>query len=100
MKASIRLLFLCGIIVLAAFSCKKENTPEWSDFVEGYIVGSFQCHDSLNLQYRGYCIIPVENNEEYMYTFSIQGDLIEFPPGIIKSGYDASTGGPFFSLIV
>jgi len=79
-----------------AFSCEKEKTSEWSDFVEGYIVGSFQCQDTLGTRHRGFCIITLGNDANQFYTFSIPNDLIPFPSGLIKPGYDENTGGPYF----
>ena len=110
MKTILKILFLCGIIVLTAFSCEKEDIPEWSDLVEGYIVGAFKCDedDSENGQGTGsktdmgYCILL--EGSEYMYsrwpinfyTFNIPSDLFDFPAKIFSVPVDGSNCGPVF----
>ena len=69
--------------------CENE---EHSDYVEGYIVGSFQCNGGY--EGRGFCII-LANNADSISTFSLSENIFDFPPGVIKSGHDAS-GGPYF----
>ncbi len=109
MKALIKILFICGIIVLMAFSCEKEDTPELSDFVEGYIVGTFKCSetDSENGQAtgsetdRGYCILleGSENTNSWpldFYTFHIPSDLFDFPAEILSVLCDWDNCGPVF----
>jgi len=96
MKTTLKILFLSGLVGIMAFSCGKEKQTEWSDFVEGYVVGSFQCQDTLENLHREYCIITVGNDTNQLFTFSIPDDLIQFPPGLIKPGYDENTGGPYF----
>jgi hypothetical protein len=86
------LLKLGALILLFAFmgaGCEKE---EYSDYVEGYIVGSFQCNDSDR---RGFCII-LANNADSIWTFSLPENIFDFPQGVIKSGHDAFSGGPYF----
>lgn len=85
LKISLIFLFLS----LIGTGCKKE---EDSDYVEGYIVGSFQCDDYDG---RGFCII-LENNADSIWTFSLPENIFDFPPGVIKSGHDAFSGGPYF----
>jgi|GEM_PF-1661458 len=109
MKTIIRILFLCGIIVITAFSCEKENIPELSDFVEGCIVGTFKCYetDSETGQTtgsktdRGYCILleGSENTDSHwpmnIYTFNLPSDLFDFPTDeILSILYDGSNCGP------
>ncbi len=111
MKASIRILFLCGIIVFTVFSCKKENTPEWSDFVEGYIVGTFKCDETGSEEGQatgsitdmGYCIL-LEGSENMdsswpidIYTFNLPSGLFNFPDEIYTVLWDHSNCGPVFS---
>ena len=110
MKIVPKILFLCGIIVLMAFSCEKENKPKLSDFVEGYIVGTFKCDedDRENGQGtgsktdRGYCILleGSENMDSHwpinFYTFNIPSDLFDFPAEILSVPLDGSNCGPVF----
>ena len=109
MKTIIKILFLCGIIALMAFSCEKEDIPEWSGFVEGYIVGTFICDedDSENGQGtsktdRGYCILleGSENTDSHwpidFYTFNIPSDIFDFPSEILSVPVDGSNCGPVF----
>ena len=110
MKTIVKTLFLCGVIVLMAFSCEKEDIPDWSGLIEGYIVGTFICDedDSENGQGtgsktdRGYCILL--EGSEYMYsrwpidfyTFNIPSDLFDFPSEILSVPVDGSNCGPVF----
>lgn len=68
--------------------CDKES--EYSDFVEGNIVGSFQCPDNGEYSY----FIMLENGEDGIYTYTLPENTIDFPEGLIKTGYNAYTGGP------
>jgi hypothetical protein len=83
----IRFVFL--LLSLMGAGCDKEENP---DYVEGYIVGSFQCNDNDG---RGFCII-LANKADSIWTFSLPENIFDFPPGIIKSGHDAFSGGPYF----
>ena len=111
MKTIKKILSLCGIIILTAFSCEKEEIPEWSDFVEGYIVASFKCDevDSEEGQAtgsktpRGYCILfeGSENTDSQcwpmdFYTFNLPSDLFDFPAEILSVPVDGSNCGPVF----
>jgi len=103
MKASIR-IFLCGIIVLAAFSCKKENTPEWSDFVEGYITGYYKCYEGEDstLTPMVYCVLiqgSKNANSRHpldFYTFNIPYELINYPENEQKLLISNECGPIFF----
>lgn len=88
MKTIIKIIFLCGIIGITAFSCEKEDIPEWSDFVEGYVVGSFKCRMENNasvLTPLGFCILLEENKDENsqnimdFYTLNLPYELINYP---------------------
>lgn len=109
MKTILKLIFLCGIIILMAFTCEKEDIPELSDFVEGYIVGTFKCDedDSENGQGtsktdRGYCILleGSENTDSHwpmdFYTFNLPSELFDFPAEILSVLFDDSNCGPVF----
>lgn len=99
----------CSIfIVLVLSSCNpKDNTKEYSDFLEGYIVGSFTCsqvddetgqaNDDTG---RGFCILT-ENNfgaQEKMdfYTFDLPDGLFNFPEELISGRSDGNNCGPCF----
>lgn len=109
MKTIKRILLLCGIIALTAFSCEKEDIPELSDFVEGYIVGAFICDEvaSENGQAtgsktdRGYCIsLEGGENTDYLsmqyYTFNLLSEYFDFPTEILSIPVDGSNCGPVF----
>lgn len=86
------LLLLPLCVVLLGAGCDDDVENEYSDFVEGYIVGSFQCNNSDE---RGFCII-LTNNADSIWTFSLPENIFDFPPGVITAGHNAYTGGPFF----
>ena len=83
---------LFGMVLITFLGCNKAKPDAFSDFVEGYIVGSFQCPNQAN---RGYCII-LKNNTDSVYSFSLPDNKFEFPVEILKPGFDSNTGGPFF----
>ena len=83
------LLLLPLCVILLGAGCEKEK---YSDYVEGYIIGSFQCNNSDE---RGFCII-LANNADSIWTFSLPENIFDFPPDVIKPGHDTYTGGPFF----
>jgi hypothetical protein len=108
MKTILKILFLCGIIVLTACSCEKEDIPEWSDFVEGYIVGTFKCDETDgevgqatgSKTDMGYCIL-LEGSENMdspwpidIYTLNLPSELYDFPPEIHSVLWDHSNCGP------
>jgi len=111
MKTITNILFLCGIIILTAFSCEKEDIPELSDFVEGYIVGTFICDEDVSENGqgtgsktdRGYCILleGSENTDSHwpmdFYTFNLQSEIFDFPTEILPVLFDGSNCGPVFS---
>jgi len=84
------LLPLCAALLGAG--CEKDEDDELYETAEGYIVGSFQCNSS---EIRNFCII-LENNRDSLITSSLSEDIFNFPAGIIKSGHNSFTGGPFF----
>jgi len=110
MKTIKRILLLCGIIALTAFSCEKEDITELSDFVEGYIVGTFICDEDLSENGqgtgsktdRGYCILleGSENTDSHWpmdyYTFNLLSEYFDFPAGILSVPFDGSNCGPVF----
>jgi len=110
MKTIIKILILSGIVLSMAFSCEKEDIPEWSNFVEGYIVGSFICDETDgengqatgNNTERGFCILlkDSENANENLpmdlYTFDIPIDLFDFPDEILTPNHNSDNGGPNF----
>lgn len=93
MKLLTLTLFLLPLCVIwLGTGCEKDE-DEYSGYVEGYIVGSFQCNN--NAKERGFCII-LENNADSIFTFSVAEKDFDFPQGIIKPGHDAFSGGPYF----
>ena len=106
MKAILKILFLCGIIVLTAFSCTKE-TYEWSGFVEGYVFGSFKCRMESSasvLTPLGYCILleGSENTDSHypmdFYTFNLPYEIINYPEDNQTAYCNGSNCGPVFFL--
>lgn len=110
MEAIIRILFLYGIILFTAYGCEKEDIPELSEFVEGYIVGTFKCSETdgevgqatgSNTD-MGYCIL-LEGSENMdsdwpmdIYTFNLPSELFDFLPEIHTILWDHSNCGPVF----
>jgi hypothetical protein len=109
MKTIRNLLFLCGVIALAACSCDK-NDEKSSEFVEGYIVGSFICDEvnresgeaTGNRTERGYCIL-LKGSENInspwpmnIYTFTLPTGLFTFPAKILAPDYNGKNCGPTF----
>ncbi|MDP3641754.1 MAG: hypothetical protein Q8S54_01045 [Bacteroidota bacterium] len=85
----LKISFIFLFLSLMGAGCEKD---EDSDYVEGYIVGSFQCNDYDG---RGFCII-LANNADSLWTISLPENIFDFPAGVIKSGHDAFSGGPYF----
>ncbi|WP_372935836.1 hypothetical protein [Mariniphaga sediminis] len=100
------LLPLC--MVLLGAGCEKE---EYSELVEGYIVGSFVCYEvgtdgvaTGDYTERGYCILleGSEKTDSYwpmdFYTFDLSSELFEFPEKVIYSSvdYNGNDCGPSF----
>ena len=110
MEAIIRILFLYGIILFTAYGCEKEDIPELSEFVEGYIVGTFKCSETdgevgqatgSNTD-MGYCIL-LEGSENMdsdwpmdIYTFNLPSELFDFLPEIHRILCDHSNCVPVF----
>jgi hypothetical protein len=100
---SIFLLLLPLCVAFFGTGCHKEN--ENSDFVEGYIVGSFigegvnaAGQASGSKTKRGYCILIEGGNNKHMdfYTFNFPNALIAFPNEILTPSYNGSNCGPTF----
>lgn len=102
-----------GIFILLLLTmgtrCVKDENIKNSDFVIGYIVGSFRCWeiDSVtgyminNKTPRGYCILlegSANANSHWpmdYYTFNLPAELFDFPEEILRdlNGYECS---PYF----
>ena len=100
------LLLLPLCLVLLGAGCEKE---EYSEFVDGYIVGSFVCYEvgtdgvaTGDYTERGYCILlkGSENTDAHwpmdFYTFDLPPGLFEFPEEIFSPTYNSMDGGPNF----
>jgi len=109
-KMKTKILKLSTVILLFAFigaSCQKD---EFSEIVEGYIVGSFICDETDgengqatgNNTERGFCILSKDSenaNENWpmdFYTFDIPIDLFDFPDEILTPNHNSDNGGPNF----
>lgn len=108
-----KILKLSTIILLFGFitaGCQDED--EFSEFVEGYIVGSFICNETDsetgiatgNQTPRGFCIL-IEGSENVnshypmdFYTFDIPSELYDFPEKSTSSPllYSYDCGPKFF----
>ncbi|WP_147384161.1 hypothetical protein [Maribellus luteus] len=100
---TILLLLLPLCVILLAMGCKDDN--EYSDQVEGYIVGSFIADEfntkgeaTGNKTERGYCILleGSENNAMNFYSFNIPEGLFSFPDEILTPDYNGDNCGPSF----
>ena len=109
MKTVTKILFLCGIIVLTAFSCEKDELKDSSHYAEGYIVGSFRGwtidengQETNILTDRGYCILldGSDNTNSHwpmdFYTFNLPCDIFDFQEGVFLSNCDGNNCGPVF----
>ncbi len=95
------LLPLCAVLLGAG--C--EDADEYSNFVEGYVVGSFigdevdgEGQATGNKTKRGYCILLEENKNKRMdfYTFNFSDTLFAFPDEILSPDYNGNNCGPTF----
>ncbi|MCG6191388.1 hypothetical protein [Maribellus maritimus] len=101
-------LFLFPLcVVLLGAGCEKE--VDYSNLVEGYVVGSFVCSEvdsdgqaTGNNTERGYCILleDSENANSHwpmdFYTFDFPPGIFEFPEEIISPTHNSNDGGPNF----
>ena len=105
--AILKMGFTCLLLCLAGAGCEKED--EYSVTVEGYVVGSFVCHEigtngqaTGNQTERGYCILleGSENTDSHwpmdFYTFDLPAELFDFPEEIILPGSNGNDCGPWF----
>lgn len=106
MKRKIYLMILSSLFLfIGGMGCEKE---EYSDYVEGYIVASFQAdkigEDGIASGRTpiGFCIL-LENskneNTNYpmdFYTFNLPDGLLDFPKELIASGCNGNNCGPVF----
>jgi len=103
----LKMCFIFLFLVLTGTGCEKED--EYSDLVEGYIVGSFICYEigsdgqaTGNQTDRGYCILleDSENAESHwpmdFYTFDLPAELFDFPEEILFPTHNPNDGGPAF----
>jgi hypothetical protein len=91
-------------VALLGAGC-DEDKDEYSDRVEGYVVGSF-VGDEVNAEGvaagnktpRGYCILLKGNGEKNMdfYTFNFPDTLFAFPDKILTPNYNGNDCGPTF----
>lgn len=89
--------------------CVKDENTKNSDYVNGYIIGSFVCDEfdrvtgeaTGNKTPRGYCILleGSANASSHWpmdyYTFNLPAELFNFPEEIIHE-LDGYTCGPYF----
>jgi len=101
---AVYLLLLPLCIILFGAGC-DDDKDEYSNIVEGYIVGSF-VGDEVNAEGeaagnktpRGYCILLEESKNKTMdfYSFNFPDTLFSFPDGVISSYNTYSCGPAFF----
>lgn len=103
------IFYLIFIVFAFSFCSQKGDNEEYSDLVEGYIVGSFVCHQTDNETgqatgdtERGYCILTGNNinTETYkqidFYTFNLPAGLLNIPEELISGRSDSDDCGPCF----
>ena len=89
------------LILFIVTGCTKNDSYYWSDYTEGYVVGSFKCkleqHRNRSTPV-GYCILLVNNTDSSrmmnFYTFDKLNKVIDYHKG--PPNYDEYTGGPVF----
>ena len=95
-------------ILIGMAGCEDDN-DEYSDFIEGYVIGTFICDETGNngqatgnQTERGYCIL-IEGSENIksrwpmdFYTFNLPDNLFDFPEEILPPGSNGKDCGPFF----
>jgi hypothetical protein len=94
---------------LIGTGCEKKD-DEYSNLVEGYIVGTFIC-DQIDAKsgaatgdktQRGYCISLKSSENKTssypmdFYTFDLSRELFDFPNEILLSNFDGGNCGPNF----
>lgn len=100
-----KILILVGVLISMAFSCTKDSF-EWSEYVEGYVVGSFKCTiegSNGRSTPRGYCILLANNSSDTagimdFYTFNLSDNILNIPQEVFTE-YSDSRGwgcGPKF----
>lgn len=111
MKRSI--LKITSLFLLVTFmgtSCEKDPKSEFSDYVDGYITGSFSCDETDRetgvatgkKTERGYCILleGSKNKDSHwpmdFYTFDLPPKLFDFPEEITSATHNGSDCGPVF----
>ncbi len=115
MKTILKILLLSGFVALI-YSCNKGQQSNkfkqtnQSDFVEGYVVASFQGNEVNNSTGKatgrstpkGFCILlEGEQHGENtwpmdIYTFNLPDSLFNFPQNILTPNYDGGNCGPVF----
>jgi hypothetical protein len=100
---TIFLLLLPACVILFGVGCDEED--EYSDFVEGYVVGSF-IGDEINTEgeatgnktERGYCILleASKNKQMDFYTYNFPNTMFTFPDEILSASYNGYNCGPVF----
>jgi len=103
----LRLVAVTLLFSLMGAGCEKED--EYSALVEGYVVGSFICHEmgpdgqaTGNQTERSYCILleGSENTDSHwpmdFYTFDLPAELFDFPEEISSLPLHGSDCGPSF----
>jgi len=84
-KKIINLIAIYGLIILMGAGCSKENSYTWSEYVYGYVVGTFKCQLESNRNKFtpiGYCIL-LENKSDSLklfdfYTFNLSDKILNY----------------------
>ncbi len=104
MKLTNIIYYFFGILIIIPLSCTKE-TSDWSNFVEGYVVGSFKCHvDSSDKVATplGYCILLEESQltdtiyPMDFYTFNMPYNVVNYPVDTQSFHSNGNNCGPVF----
>ncbi len=105
--AILKMVFISLFLVLAGAGCEKED--EYSDLMEGYVVGSFICYEvgsdgqaTGNQTEKSYCILleGSENADSHwpmdFYTFDLPAGLFDFPEEVSSLPLHGPDCGPSF----
>ena len=99
-KKIIKVIAIYGLIILMGSGCTKDDPYTWSDYIEGYVVGTFmgQLEQNNNKSTPvGYCILLAKNNDSIcimnFYAFNLPGHILNIPEELI---YRRCNCGPRF----
>ncbi|WP_418892294.1 hypothetical protein [Limibacterium fermenti] len=109
MKIKKLLLVMSFLFIITGMGGCDDEEKEYSDYVEGYIVGSFICNktnkktgSAIDKTKRGYCILlnGSKNTAAHwpmdFYTFEFPDGEFSFPNEFLSPDIDGNNCGPVF----